>query len=66
MASVEKYLVGVQVRYRARWRDPAGNSRSKGGFEFRKDARDYGEEQEHSIRVGGYVDPRAGDLRFGE
>lgn len=66
MASVERYRVGIQVRYRARWRDPASNSKSKSGFELRRDAEIYGEEQEHSIRAGGYVDPQAGNVRFGE
>jgi Phage integrase, N-terminal SAM-like domain len=49
-------------QWRARWRSPDGTLESKPGFTSRKDAENYGRDQEAAIRTNTYVDPRAGRL----
>jgi integrase len=46
--------------WRARWRAPDGTLESKPGFTSRKDAENYGRDQEAAVRNNTYVDPRAG------
>lgn len=46
--------------WRARWKGPSGILESKPGFQTRKAAEDYGDDQESAIRANRYVDPRAG------
>jgi integrase len=48
--------------WRARWRGPDGILQSKPGFRMRKDAENYGRDQEAAIRSNTYVDPRAGRI----
>jgi Phage integrase, N-terminal SAM-like domain len=48
--------------WRARWRGPDGALESKPGFTSRKDAENYGRDQEAAIRSNTYVDPRAGQM----
>lgn len=52
--------------WRARWRAPDGSWPSKPGFTSRKDAENYGRDQESSIRNNSYVDPRAGRITLTE
>ena len=52
--------------WRARWRGPDGTLESKTGFRKRKDAEDYGRDQEAAIRNNTYVDPRAGRITLTE
>jgi integrase len=49
-------------RWRARWRGPDGTLESKPGFQTRKAAEDYGNDQEAAIRASTYIDPRAGRI----
>jgi integrase len=56
MASVDRYPGG---RWRARWRTPAGESRSQ-VFNRKVDAERWLTSVEHSKLVSGYVDPSAG------
>lgn len=44
--------------WRARWRAPGGAMESKSGFASRRDAENYGHDQEAAIRARTYVDPR--------
>jgi integrase len=46
--------------WRARWRAPDGTLESKPGFSTRKEAENYGHDQEAAIRNNTYVNPRAG------
>jgi hypothetical protein len=48
--------------WRARWHGPDGTLESKSGFRTRKDAENYGRDQEAAIRNKTYVDPRAGRI----
>ena len=48
--------------WRARWRAPDGTMRSKPGFASRRDAENYGRDQEAAIRSRTYIDPRAGRI----
>ncbi len=48
--------------WRARWRAPDGSMQSKPGFTSRKDAENFGRDQEAAIRANTYVDPRAGQI----
>ena len=48
--------------WRARWRAPDGTLQSKPGFRSRKDAENYGHDQEASIRNNSYLDARAGRI----
>jgi integrase len=48
--------------WRARWCGPDGTLESKPGFTSRKDAENYGRDQEAAIRSNTYVDPRAGKI----
>src|SRR6266568_1517198 len=48
--------------WRARWRGPDGTLESKPGFRARKDAENYGRDQEAAIRNNTYVDPKAGQI----
>jgi integrase len=52
--------------WRARWRAPDGTQESKPGFRSRKDAENYGRDQEAAIRNNTYVDPRAGRITLTE
>jgi integrase len=52
--------------WRARWRAPDGSLLSKPGFRTRKDAENYGRDQESAIRGNTYVDPRAGQVTLTE
>lgn len=52
--------------WRARWRAPDGTLESKPGFTSRKDAENYGRDQEAAIRSNTYVDPRAGRITLTE
>jgi integrase len=52
--------------WRARWRGPDGTLESKPGFERRKDAENYGRDQEAAIRNNTYVDPRGGRITLTE
>lgn len=52
--------------WRARWRAPDGTLESRPGFTSRKDAENYGRDQESAIRNNTYVDPRAGRITLTE
>jgi len=52
--------------WRARWRAPDGTLESKPGFTSRKDAANYGHDQEAAIRNNTYSDPRAGRITVAE
>ena len=52
--------------WRARWRGPDGTLESKPGFRTRKDAENYGRDQEAAIRNNTYIDPRAGRITLTE
>ncbi len=52
--------------WRARWRAPDGTLESKPGFTSRKDAENYGRDQEAAIRANTYVEPRAGRITLTE
>lgn len=52
--------------WRARWRAPDGTLESKPGFTSRKDAENYGRDQEAAIRKNTYIDPRAGRITLTE
>ena len=52
--------------WRARWRAPDGTLESKPGFMSRKDAENYGHDQEAAIRNNTYSDPRAGRITVTE
>ena len=52
--------------WRARWRGPGGTLESKPGFRTRKDAENYGRDQEAAIRNNTYIDPRAGRITLTE
>lgn len=47
---------------------PSGRKRvdSKPGFETKREAKKYGEDQEAKVRAGGYIDPRKGKTTLGE
>jgi integrase len=50
--------------YRANWRDATGKQKAK-TFRTKKEANAFITETEASMRRGGYVDPHAGQVRFG-
>jgi hypothetical protein len=52
--------------WRARWRGPDGHLESKPGFQTKKDAENYGRDQESAIRNNTYVDPRGGKITVTE
>lgn len=52
--------------WRARWVGPDGKLESESGFRTRREAEDYGGDQEAAIRAGTYVDPRAGRITLTE
>jgi integrase len=52
--------------WRARWVGPDGTLESKSGFRKRKDAEDYGRDQEAAIRNNTYIGPRAGKITLTE
>jgi integrase len=52
--------------WRARWRAPDGTLESKPGFTSRKDAENYGHDQEAAVRSNTYVDPRAGQITLND
>jgi integrase len=62
VASIKKRPDG---RWRARYRDPAGKEHAK-HFTRRVDAERFLTSVEYSKLTGGYVDPRAGRITFGE
>lgn len=63
MASVTRVNTSSGARYRARYRDPAGQSRER-WFERERDARQFLVTTEHRVLVGDYVDPNAGRVLF--
>src|SRR5829696_8735371 len=62
MANIAKRPDG---RWRARYRDPSGKEHAR-HFDRRVDAERFLTTVEHSKLTGGYVDPRAGRITFGE
>jgi integrase len=52
--------------WRARWSAPDGTLESKSGFTTRKDAENYGRDQEAAVRNNTYIDPRAGRITLTE
>jgi integrase len=52
--------------WRARWRGPDGTLESQPGFLSRKDAENYGRDQESAIRNNTYADPRAARITLTE
>jgi integrase len=52
--------------WRSRWLGPDGTLESKSGFLKKKDAEDYGNDQEAAIRSNTYIDPRAGLITLSE
>jgi integrase len=52
--------------WRARWRAPDGTLESKTGFTTRKDAENYGHDQEAAIRNNTYADPHAARITLTE
>jgi integrase len=63
MASVEKRTVKGRAQYLARWRDDAGNQRSK-TFARKIDADRHLIAVQHSLQSGTYVDRDAGKVTF--
>jgi integrase len=63
MASIEKRTRNGQVRWYARYRDPAGNSRAK-SFARKIDAERFLTKTEAAKLVGGYVDPKQAARTF--
>jgi integrase len=61
VAFVDKVQTNRGVRYRARWRDPGGASRSR-SFPRKTDADRFAAKVEHDIHIGGYIDPHAGKV----
>lgn len=66
MASALSYSTKNGTRYRARWRDPQGASREKGGYSRKRDALEYAVEQERRARRGDYVDATDADMLLSE
>jgi integrase len=52
--------------WRSRWRSLDGTLHSKPGFASRKDAENYGRDQEAAVRSNTYVDPRAGRITLND
>jgi integrase len=52
--------------WRARWRTPGGTLESRTGFTSRKDAENFGRDQEAAVRNSTYVDSRAGRITLTE
>jgi integrase len=64
VASIEKRVRDGRTTYRVRYRDPAGNQRSK-VFDRKVDAERWMVDNEHAKHKGAWVDPRAGRLALG-
>lgn len=65
MASVQRYSTRDGIRYRARWRDPDGSSKSH-TFDRKGDADRFATRVEHDMFAGAYVDPQAGRITVRE
>jgi hypothetical protein len=65
MASVEKRVRDGRTTYRVRYRDPAGNQRSK-VFSRKVDADRWLHENETNKGKGAWVDPKGGRTRFAD
>ncbi len=66
MASIEKRTRDDgRVTWVARWRDPAGSTRTK-SFRKRSEADDYLDGIRQSLRSGSYIDPSAGRITVAE
>jgi integrase len=65
MPSIEKRTRAGQVRWYARYRDPAGQQRTK-TFDRKVDAEKYLVTVEGSKLTNSYIDPRAGVATFGQ
>lgn len=67
MASVEEYrLKNGTRRWMVRWRMPDGTERKKRGFERKRDAKFFGDDQENLIRRGKWTIHSVGRRRFAE
>jgi hypothetical protein len=65
MASVEEYrLKDGTRRWMARWRMPDRTERKKRGFDRKRDAKDFGGDQENLIRRGRWTFHSEGRRRF--
>lgn len=62
MASVHKTQAGT---YQVRWRDNTRTMRAK-NFRRHVDARTYAREVEHQMSRGTYIDPKSGEVLFGD
>jgi integrase len=65
MAHIERRVRNGTVRYRARYRDPAGRERSK-SFDRKVDAERWLAEMEHTKSRGLWTDPSLGRVRFAD
>jgi hypothetical protein len=65
MATVQKRKRNGVITYRVRYRDPAGNQRSK-VFSRKVDAERWLHENEHRKQTGAWVDPDGGRIKVGE
>jgi integrase len=65
VASIQKRTRNGKTSYRVQYRDPAGRQRGK-VFARKVDADAFLIQTEHAKRTGGYVDPAAGKVKFGE
>jgi hypothetical protein len=63
MAHIERRVRNGKVRYRARYRDPAGHERSK-SFSRKVDAERWLADIEHAKTRGAWTDPALGKVRL--
>ncbi len=67
MASIEPYLLkNGGIRWRVRYRTPDRRQTDKKGFKTKRDAKQFADETETSIRHGAYVAPALGKATIGE
>jgi integrase len=65
MAHIERRVRNGTVRYRARYRDPAGRERSK-SFDRKVDAERWLADVQHAKSRGAWTDPALGKVRFAD
>lgn len=65
MASIEQYEIkGGRKLWRVQYRTPAGKPTTKRGFKTKRAANDWADENAHTMKTGGYIEPSAGRLAF--
>lgn len=66
MARIKQNKSRGRTIYRGRYRDPLGRAKTAGGSTSKREAIRMAQDEEHELRSGTWLDPKAGRITFSE